>query len=172
VADELDVRVDDPTKIYQRQVGLCAPSAFLEDLVTDDPVHYARMAHELFELGFTHMVRGAAPRSGGMFLKPDEELRAYPIPVDKSGSDSIIPEADWLMLSSIRQAYDFWGWQHFYKAKPDRGRDLDRRHRQVLQGHGLCTGDQVSERSPLAQAEQCPAREPVRGSGLPRRPHH
>jgi hypothetical protein len=121
VADELDVRVDDPTKIYQGQVGLCAPSAFLEDLVTDDPVHYARMAHELFELGFTHMVRGAAPRSGGMFIKPDEELRSYPIPVDKSGADSIIPEADWLMLSSIRQAYDFWGWQHFYKAKPDEG---------------------------------------------------
>ena len=61
VADELDVRVDDPTKIYQGQVGLCAPSAFLEDLVTDDPVHYARMAHELFELGFTHMVRAPHP---------------------------------------------------------------------------------------------------------------
>jgi hypothetical protein len=121
VADELDARVDDPTKIYQGQVGLCAPSAFLEDLVTDDPVHYARMAHELFELGFTHMIRGAVPRAGGKFLKPDEDLRTYPVPRDAGGANPVIPEADWLMLASIRQAYDFWGWEHFYKAKPDEG---------------------------------------------------
>jgi hypothetical protein len=121
VADELDARVDDPTKIYQGQVGLCAPSAYLEDLATDDPVHYARMAHELFELGFTHMIRGPVPRAGGKFLKPDEDLRTYPIPLDKNSANPVIPEADWLMLSSIRQAYDFWGWEHFYKAKPDEG---------------------------------------------------
>jgi hypothetical protein len=121
VADQLDVRVDDPTKIYQGQVGLCAPSAFLEDLVTDDPVHYARMAHELFDLGFTHMLRGPVPRAGGKFLKPDEDLRTYPLPMDPLGADPVIPEADWLMLASIRQAYDFWGWEHFYKAKPDEG---------------------------------------------------
>jgi hypothetical protein len=121
VADELDARVDDPTKIYQGQVGLCAPSAFLEDLVTDDPVHYARMAHELFELGFGHMIRGPVPRAGGKFLKPDDDLRSYPLPRDPTGTNLVIPEADWLVLASIRQAYDFWGWEHFYKAKPDEG---------------------------------------------------
>jgi hypothetical protein len=121
VADQLDIRVDDPTKIYQGQVGLCAPSAFLEDLVTDDPEHYARMAYELFELGMTHMLRGPVPHAGGKFLRPDEDLRTYPLPLDKIGGNPVIPEADWLVLASIRQAYDFWGWEHFYKAKPDEG---------------------------------------------------
>src|SRR5262249_49300089 len=83
--------------------------------------HYARMAHELFEIGFTHMIRGAVPRAGGKFLKPDEDLRTYAVPRDAGGTNPVIPEADWLMLASIRQAYDFWGWEHFYKAKPDEG---------------------------------------------------
>jgi hypothetical protein len=117
VADQLDARVDDPTKVNQGQVGLCAPSAFLEDLITDDPEHYARMGHELFDLGMTHMLRGPVPKAGGKFLIPDEDVRTYPIPTGAGD----IPEADWLMLSSIRQAYDFWGWEHFYKAKPDEG---------------------------------------------------
>jgi len=121
VADELAVRVNDPTKIYQGQAGLCGPSAFLEDLITDDPVHYVRMAYELFELGFTHMIRGPVPKAGGKFLKPDEALRTHPIPVDRTGTGPDIPEADWLVLSSIRQAYDFWGWEHFYKYNPDEG---------------------------------------------------
>src|SRR5262249_32476586 len=64
---------------------------------------------------------GPVPKAGGKFLKPDEALRTHPIPVDRTGTGPDIPEADWLVLSSIRQAYDFWGWEHFYKYNPDEG---------------------------------------------------
>ena len=67
------------------------------------------------------MLRGPIPRQGGKFLKPDQDLLNYPVPRDKHGRDVRMPGADWLMLSSIRQAYDFWGWQHFYKAEPKEG---------------------------------------------------
>jgi hypothetical protein len=120
LVEEMHARVDDPTKVRQGQCGLCGPAAFLEDLITDDPVLYAQMGADLFDLGFTHMVRGHG-NHGGRFLKPDKDLRTNPIPFDKNGVDYYIPEADWMLLSSIRQSCDFWFWEHFYKAKPDEG---------------------------------------------------
>jgi hypothetical protein len=124
VADELHDRVEDPTKIDQGQVGLSGPAAFMQDLATDDPEAYARLAQELFEQGHAHLFRAANRRAGAKFINPDEDLRTYPIPFDPAGKDTYIPEADWLVLASLRQAYDhwsWWNWEHFYQALPTEG---------------------------------------------------
>jgi hypothetical protein len=118
VYGQLIERVDDPTKIDQGQLGLCAPSAFLEDLVTDDPVLYVRMAKELFDVGSTHMVKGPG-RTGGRFIQTYPDLRSWPIPYDSSGTNRA--EADWLMLSSIRMSSDWLKEANFFKAVFDPG---------------------------------------------------
>ncbi len=118
VADELESRVDDPTLIRQGHVDLCGPAAFLQSLATDDPEHYVRMAAELFSAGMTHMIRGTRGVAGGKFLRPDDDVRDYPIP---RGPEQVA-EADWLLLASIRQAYDFWGWEHFHEARSGEGK--------------------------------------------------
>lgn len=118
IADELEARVNDPTLIRQGVTELCGPATFLQSLASDDPVHYVRMAVELFSSGMTHMIRGPRGVAGGKFLRPDDDVRTFPIPRGQGQ----ISEVDWMMLSSIRQAYDFWGWEHFHKAKVGHGR--------------------------------------------------
>jgi hypothetical protein len=108
VAAELKARIDDPTKINQGQVGYCGPAAFLQDLATDDPALYAKMAGDLFDLGFAHAPRGVGGLPVGRFIVPDKWLRTFPIPFNKNGEQTYLPEADWLMLSSIRNASNEW----------------------------------------------------------------
>jgi hypothetical protein len=121
LAEQLSARIDDPNLINQGQVGLCGPAAFLRDLIIDDPVLYAIVGRDLFERGSAHLVRGHG-NHGGVFLEPDKDLRTYNIPFDKSGKNLVIPEADWMVLASIRQSCRHWFWQHhFYQAKPDEG---------------------------------------------------
>jgi hypothetical protein len=121
LASELRERINDPNKINQGNCGLCGPAAFVRDIATDDPVLYAAVARDLFDVGRAHLTRGQG-KNGGLFLEPDKDLRTCPLPFDKDGVDFFIPEADWLMLATVRQTCRHWFWEHhFYKPDPHEG---------------------------------------------------
>jgi hypothetical protein len=123
VAQQMQDRIDEPNLVNQGGVGLCGPAAFLRDLIIEDPVLYAIIGRDLFERGSAHLVRGHG-NNGGLFLEPDKDLRTYNIPIDVASKtkDLVIPEADWMVLASIRQSCRHWFWQHhFYEAKRSEG---------------------------------------------------
>ena len=121
VLNQMRDRIDDPNLVNQGGVGLCGPAAFLRNLLIDDPVLYALVGRDLYQRAAAHLTRGH-DNHGGVFLQPDKDLLGYQIPTDAVSKDLVIPQADWMILASIRQSCRHWFWQHhFYQAKGDEG---------------------------------------------------
>jgi hypothetical protein len=91
VVYELTLRVLDPKRIDQGAFGLCGPAALATLLAKTEPVTYIQLAVELLTTGRSH-VRGFS-------LTPGEEIQRY----RPSGT----PQADWLVLASLRSSDQF-----------------------------------------------------------------
>lgn len=87
---QLVMRVLEPRLIDQGPYGLCGPAAFAVLLAKVDPVRYVRIAIEL-------LVDGRS-RINGMALRPNESIRRH--------RPDRTPEADWLVLASVRSSDD------------------------------------------------------------------
>lgn len=84
------LRLLKPERINQKNFGLCGPAHFLILLLKSKPDQYVRMARELLSTGKT-------TADDGSEVIPDDYVCAY----DPTGN---IPEADWLLAASLRNA--------------------------------------------------------------------
>ena len=96
IADQLDERIDNPSKINQGNTNLCGMAAFVRHWAADDPVAYVQFAINLHEKGAARLGNGAVQRN----ISPSPILRADHPPS--------APQADWLVLASIRDNFNEW----------------------------------------------------------------
>ncbi|MGA7341117.1 MAG: hypothetical protein WBX18_10995 [Terracidiphilus sp.] len=89
VCFQLALRVRRPKIIDQDQTTLCGVVALVVDLAKRDPVRYARTAAQLFETGRS--------KWGNTELAPSLLVR--------TGFKSLTPQADYIMLASIRDTW-------------------------------------------------------------------
>ncbi len=103
IATELHARIDNPDLIDQGSVNTCGVACMLRFWAQDNPSGYAWLGISLFENGIGYV--GKNPTEGKI-IRPSRELRGDRVPVDDYGRQ--MPHADWMMMSSIRQAYNLW----------------------------------------------------------------
>ncbi len=101
---DLKARIDDPTKIDQKRVGLCPSASVLYALAMSDVVAYARLVMDLYEKG--------EARLNKWHLKPGPDLLRYALPAN------MIAPVDWIPMASIR---DSENWFVDYQAVEDNG---------------------------------------------------
>jgi hypothetical protein len=94
VADQLAIRVNDPTKINQRNTWLCGVTSVMRAWAQDDPIDYAWLGIQLYNNGRGRIGRGAML---GQIVEPSLDLRRSSIPVDMKA-------ADWIVLASVHES--------------------------------------------------------------------
>ncbi|MGB6745228.1 MAG: hypothetical protein WBE38_16390 [Terracidiphilus sp.] len=89
VCFELALRVRRPKIINQHLTTLCGPVALIVDVAKRDPVRYVNTALQLFETGRSNW--GTTELAPGILIR--------------KGYNNLTPEADYLLLASIRDAW-------------------------------------------------------------------
>ncbi len=87
---QIVLRLLKPERVNQDQFGLCGPAHFIITLIKSKPQKYVGMAYDL-------LTKGRTTGDDGFEVAPDKYVTAY----DPSGK---IPEADWLIAASLRNA--------------------------------------------------------------------
>jgi hypothetical protein len=90
VTYQLILRILKPERVNQKEFGLCGPAHFMIVLIKSRPAKYASMAIELLKIGKT-------TGEDGSELIPDEYVTDY-------DPGDTIPQADWLLAASLRNA--------------------------------------------------------------------
>ncbi|WP_198015014.1 VWD domain-containing protein [Mastigocladopsis repens] len=101
IADRLEELISDPNKVFQGNLNLCGPAAFVNVWLKIDPEAVARYATKLYDVG--------AGDVGTITVKPDDDLvnKNY-----RSIPELSTPPAEWMMLSSLRdQENNLWDYQ-------------------------------------------------------------
>ncbi|MCL7423059.1 MAG: hypothetical protein M8364_19380 [Methylobacter sp.] len=88
VANQLRVRVAEPSKIFQGKSSLCGPASFLYVSATDKPHVYAKYIIDLYEQGEASI--------GNLRVKPGADCKNYEV--------EYIQEIDWIGLASLRDS--------------------------------------------------------------------
>jgi hypothetical protein len=132
VADELAARVEEPKLINQNNTIFCAYAALAYNTAKRSPQQYAWCAVGLFEdaVGYFGVYGGKKAK-----LEPSDSLRKSALPRFQSGSDPVMPQADWMMLSSMRE--------HFNGALWDVGEGIPILSPIIKEIHGGTTSGQV-----------------------------
>ena len=105
IAANLTARVTNPTLINQGQAGLCPSAAVVFTVARTNVVEYVKAVIQLYETGRATI--------GKWELNPASDLKTYKLPATAG-----IPEADWIIMSSIR---DSENWFIDYQCETDRG---------------------------------------------------
>jgi hypothetical protein len=105
IASQLRARVKDPTLINQGQAGLCPSAVVVYSVARSNLPEYVRAVTKLYEFGRATI--------GKWDLEPGADLKSYRLPVTAG-----IPEADWIILSSIR---DSENWFFDYQSETNNG---------------------------------------------------
>ncbi len=95
IANNLGVRVYDPSQIDQSQTNLCGLAALVRHWAADNPEDYVRFAINLYEKGVARLGRIKVQRN----IVPSPELRGDVAPRGMA-------HADWLVLASIRENFN------------------------------------------------------------------
>jgi hypothetical protein len=99
---ELHQRIDHPELIHQGPTNVCGIAAPMFFWARDHPLDYVTLVTDLYLNG------------EGMFgtykIKPSQELRSDPPPISYSKGQvtDFTPHSDWLLLASVRQAFNAW----------------------------------------------------------------
>jgi hypothetical protein len=95
------MRIASPGLVQQGDASLCGPAVFMFNLLTDNPVQYARFAIDLFSTG-----KG---KIGRLQIEPGKDVRNH--------SPGKIDQVDWLTMASLR---DSENWFLDYDVSKDR----------------------------------------------------
>lgn len=106
VAYQLAVRVLCPERVDQGRAGLCGPAAFVMGLLRGCPSNYVRLARDLLANGYA--------RVGDLRAEPLDAIRTF----DPGRS---VPQADWLVLASLRNSATFMWRSWSYHIPRDLG---------------------------------------------------
>jgi hypothetical protein len=89
-------RILNPDLIKQGPTGLCGPAAFMRSLAREDACEFARFGGRLYSQGFADL-----GRRGKVFKKvaPSAPTRLSRVPPE-------MDHTDWLLLASLRDAYN------------------------------------------------------------------
>jgi len=92
------MRIANPGIMKQEESSLCGPAALLFNVVSDNPVAYARFAIDLYEKGKASLYR--------LEIEPDEDVRNYrPVATkDYAAMDHV----DWMTMASIRDSENWF----------------------------------------------------------------
>lgn len=96
IANQLDERIDNPSRINQGHTNLCGMAAFVRHWAADDPAAYVQFAINLHEKGAARLGRG------------DVQRNISPSPILRADHPPSTPQADWLVLASIRDNFNEW----------------------------------------------------------------
>lgn len=93
-----------PNLVTQGALGVCGEAAFIRNVIRRDPSKFYYFAMGLYQGGVAYI--------GSLKIEPDSDLRnADYIAIGASipsGSVLLPPEADWMILSSIRDSENEW----------------------------------------------------------------
>jgi hypothetical protein len=84
------MRIASPGILKQGDASLCGPAALLFNVVSDNPVMYARFAIDLYEKG--------KAKIGRLLIEPGKDVRSY-LP-----SPAAIHPVDWMTMASVRDS--------------------------------------------------------------------
>jgi hypothetical protein len=104
IAKELAARVMKPSLINQGEAGLCPSAAVVYNVACGNVVEYVKAVTQLYDTGRATI--------GKWQLDPDADLKIY------KPSVGAVPEADWIIMSSIR---DSENWFVDYQSVSDNG---------------------------------------------------
>ena len=98
-------RINDPSKIYQGNAGLCPSASVVYAIAKDRPLDYAKADIDLYDTG--------KAKIGNWTLEPCKDLKNYALT-----NNDTIPAVDWIPLASVR---DSENWFIDYEATSDDG---------------------------------------------------
>jgi hypothetical protein len=101
----LMARVVNPDLINQNATNMCGVATFVRDLAHDDPEQYALLGALLYEGGWGNLGRRSMTR-----IQPGAGTRMDKVPVNGSGEE--MDHADWLVLASIRDHFNAFGYRN------------------------------------------------------------
>jgi len=101
VADRAIALINDPTLVDQASLNLCGPAAAHRLWIDRDPKAFARYLTSLYDTGEADF--------GSKHIKPGSDLRhndydGHAVPAMRATSGGVCPPADWIALSSLRDA--------------------------------------------------------------------
>jgi hypothetical protein len=105
IAEQLRARVINPSLIDQGEAGLCPAAAVVYSLARSKVVEYVQAVIDLYEKGKAQTHKWS--------IEPCSDLLAY-----KPPSTAGIPEADWIIMASIR---DSENWFFDFQSETDNG---------------------------------------------------
>jgi hypothetical protein len=105
IADQLAIRVNDPTKLNQADTYLCGVTSVVRAWAQDSPVDYAWLGIQLYDLGRGRLGKGEML---GKVVSPSVELRRSALP---TGMEA----ADWMILASVHEACNIAGVNNYTK---------------------------------------------------------
>ncbi len=94
------MRLANPGILKQGEASLCGPAALLFNVVSDNPVMYARFAIDLYEKG-----KG---KIGRLLIEPGKDVRGYLPPLAPPNPDDLIHPVDWMTMASIRDSENWF----------------------------------------------------------------
>jgi hypothetical protein len=111
--DRLEALIKSPEQVTQDGLGLCGPASFLTLWLKRDPLAVAEFACQLYETGKSSIGPNyqVAPKPGSLIATDYAAIKAA-----RRNPDKFCPEADWLLLGSLRDASDIW---LNYQGRPD-----------------------------------------------------
>jgi hypothetical protein len=105
VINGLHARIESPNQIDQLNTNMCGVAAFVRELAYDDPVQYGLLGALLYEGGWGNLGRRRLKR-----IEPRLPTRMEQVP--KRGDGRLMNHADWLVLASIRDAFNSFAYVH------------------------------------------------------------
>jgi hypothetical protein len=87
---EMRSRIENPFNVNQGSQPLCGPTAILFELVRKNPVYYAQICRNLFQIGGFHSQLEK-------WIAPSAHLR-------EATGKFLMPQADWMVLSTLRES--------------------------------------------------------------------
>ncbi|MHB8809573.1 MAG: helix-hairpin-helix domain-containing protein [Desulfobulbaceae bacterium] len=100
VADGLIILLNDPDKVNQGSIGVCGPAVFFNIWIAADPIAFARYAIAMHDNGEAAI--------GTLTVKAGSDLRAQDYKVLAGKMNPVVPPADWMVMSALRDSENGW----------------------------------------------------------------
>ncbi len=112
IAAGLRERLRNGDSFNQGTTWLCGIATFVRVWAHDFPAQYAQLAIDLYEKGSGRLTN--ARRHAGRVITPSQALRNSPVGKQSNGSE--MDDADWIVLASVREAFN-----HVFDYTADEG---------------------------------------------------
>ncbi|MCD6430374.1 MAG: hypothetical protein J7L57_04040 [Deltaproteobacteria bacterium] len=100
IADGLISLLNDSDKVNQGSIGVCGPAVFFNIWIAIDPLAFAKYAISMYETGKAAI--------GSLNVEAGSDLRAQDYNILAKKMDPVVPPADWMIMSALRDSENGW----------------------------------------------------------------